>query len=142
MAKPKLYRLMTNAFYDLTRDNYKPVSDLMHSLPDRTASFSGGWLFDYRAEPGLAAHPVVGRRYIYRGAHKINTSAYDWTESEPDDFVVDLSESSADSYWSKSFEDSGSGSSCWSGEVEDPSPRSVVNDFYSLRGESPPPSRA
>jgi hypothetical protein len=41
-------------------------------LPDRNASFTGGWLFDYVREDALMSQPVLSNQWRLRSAHRID----------------------------------------------------------------------
>ncbi|KAJ4412123.1 hypothetical protein N0V82_008834 [Gnomoniopsis sp. IMI 355080] len=80
---PELYRLATRALYDLTRTDTQAASELLRSLPDPRAPFSGGWLFEYQPGEKLASHSVLSRRWVYRSAHRISDPSYEFDEEDP-----------------------------------------------------------
>lgn len=57
---------------------------MLRSLPDQKAPFSGGWQFEYQSEEKRANHPILSRRWMYRSAHRINSSGHHSHEAEED----------------------------------------------------------
>ncbi|KUI55781.1 hypothetical protein VP1G_03224 [Cytospora mali] len=72
---PNLYRLARIAAYEPTHTDGEAARELLRLLPDQQSPCSGGWLFEYRAEPARANHPVKSRQWSYRSAHNISNLA-------------------------------------------------------------------
>jgi len=54
---------------DAARNGSSGAKQMLKCLPDRKASFKGGWLFDYEFEKLLKDDPVIARRWTLRGSH-------------------------------------------------------------------------
>lgn len=65
---PELYSLATAA----VREGSEAAMDMLVCLPDMNSTFNSGWLFDYVFEPTLKDSPIVGKRWRFRSAHKID----------------------------------------------------------------------
>ncbi|KAJ8125641.1 hypothetical protein O1611_g7997 [Lasiodiplodia mahajangana] len=96
---PSLYELASEA----AQNGSEAALDMLVALPDKEASFKGGWLFEYlpmdrstcRAESiygsGLIrAHPVKSRRWTYRSAHRVDSPEDAATKRESVRAALDL----------------------------------------------------
>lgn len=46
--------------------------EMLVNLPDMNATFDGGWLFEYARSPVLKDDSIIGKRWKFRSAHKID----------------------------------------------------------------------
>ncbi|CZR51001.1 uncharacterized protein PAC_00876 [Phialocephala subalpina] len=65
---PRLYELAMSA----GSAGSEVALQMLVALPDKDSSFRGGWLFDYRFEPALKHHPILSKRWRFRGSYKID----------------------------------------------------------------------
>jgi hypothetical protein len=68
LPQPELYDLATAASYA----GSDAAIDMLVALPDRHASFTSGWLFDYVREDTLMCQPVLSNQWRLRSAHRID----------------------------------------------------------------------
>lgn len=47
--------------------------EMLIALPDMNSAFGSGWLLDYQFEDALKDNNIIGKRWIFRSAHKIDS---------------------------------------------------------------------
>ncbi|KAL3424179.1 hypothetical protein PVAG01_03459 [Phlyctema vagabunda] len=66
---PELYELAIAA----VRAGSEAAMEMLVALPDMKSSYAGGWLFEYQFEEALSGDPIVGKRWRFGSAHKIDS---------------------------------------------------------------------